>query len=87
MHLASLDLWRAWKLVKEKRPKVRPNAGFLVQLENYERRIRGTNSVTILGDTFHARADVPLSMVTSMESDALLEAGHTAHKRKRKKKR
>mmetsp|Transcript_46901 Transcript_46901/g.130283 ORF Transcript_46901/g.130283 Transcript_46901/m.130283 type:complete len:228 (+) Transcript_46901:147-830(+) len=59
MHVSGIDLWTAWKLVKEKRPKVAPNPGFLEQLEAYERRIRGYSSVLVLDDGFHSREEAP----------------------------
>mmetsp|Transcript_56509 Transcript_56509/g.126242 ORF Transcript_56509/g.126242 Transcript_56509/m.126242 type:complete len:96 (-) Transcript_56509:679-966(-) len=81
MHVCSLDLWQAWKLVQERRPKVRPNAGFLLQLEAYERRIRGTSSVAILGGTFHSRAPAPPICV-----EAEATSDHASKKRSRRKR-
>jgi hypothetical protein len=73
MHTASLDLWQAWQLVKRKRPKCRPNAGFLAQLEAYERRIRGSNSVAIVDDTFLSREEAT-AIAAAASSKAAAEA-------------
>lgn len=33
----------AWNLVKEKRPSINPNIGFIIQLKNYEKQLNVTN--------------------------------------------
>ena len=70
MHLNGLDLWSAWTLLKQKRPKVRPNLGFCQQLEAYEKRIRGCSSVLIMEDGFHSRSEQPTLQAIEVTIDA-----------------
>lgn len=48
LHLyPTASLLNLWHHVKRRRPKVQPNPGFLEALMNYERQVRGVNSVRV----------------------------------------
>lgn len=56
MSSQAVSLFAAWSHVKARRPIVRPNAGFMQQLQAYERRLRGGSSVQIVGHEFRRMA-------------------------------
>ncbi|KAG7175569.1 Dual specificity protein phosphatase 14-like 2 [Homarus americanus] len=48
---ADMSLRQAFLHVRSVRPNIRPNAGFFSQLIEFERRVRGSTSVTLVKDT------------------------------------
>ncbi|XP_063042354.1 dual specificity protein phosphatase 18 [Engraulis encrasicolus] len=48
MKYRDMSLFEAHRLVKACRPLIRPNSGFWEQLIDYERRLRGINTVTMI---------------------------------------
>lgn len=43
MRTQTISYDAAWNLVKEKRPSINPNIGFIIQLKNYEKQLNVNN--------------------------------------------
>lgn len=46
-----VSLSEAFQLVKSKRPVISPNAGFMIQLQNYDKTLKGTAFCSLGGFT------------------------------------